>query len=94
MLLKLRSDLVKDHQTESMLTLAMKGWALAMTSPALYAISGAAAQTSTRALAGATGTVRNLPGLLGHWTRNRDFPQFAPKSFHQLWRERQAIHNG
>jgi len=37
---------------------------------------------------GKDGQLHRMPGLLGHWTQNRDFPPFAPKSFRQLWKER------
>ena len=29
-----------------------------------------------------------IPGVLGNWSAHRDFPEFAPKSFRQLWKER------
>ncbi len=88
MLLRLRGDLVEAGETEKTLTAGIKGWAVAMQSPALYAMSGAAARLYTRAAADDEHNLHKLPGLLGHWTQNRDFPAFAPKSFHQLWRER------
>ncbi len=89
MLLRLRSDLVQDHATDPAISAGIKGWAAAMQSSRLYAMSGAAARLYTRAAADRTDTLHTLPGPFGNWTRNRDFPAFAEKSFHQLWRERQ-----
>jgi L-lactate dehydrogenase complex protein LldF len=88
MLLKLRGDLVHEHDTPLSLTVAIRGWATAMQSPRLYSISGLAARTATQTLKGKDGQLNHMPGLLGHWTQNRDFPPFAPKSFRQLWKER------
>ncbi len=89
MLLRLRGDLVSEHHSEPLMTLGIKAWARAMTSPRLYGLGGMAARAGTRALARETGVVQTLPGILGNWTQYRDFPPFAPKSFHQLWRERE-----
>jgi len=58
-----------------------------MSNQALYEASGKAASIASRAIA-EDGQLHNLPGMLGNWTKNRDFPAFAPKSFHELWRER------
>jgi L-lactate dehydrogenase complex protein LldF len=32
---------------------------------------------------------KSLPGPLRGWTQARSAPRFAPKSFHQLWQERE-----
>jgi L-lactate dehydrogenase complex protein LldF len=93
MLLKLRGDLVAEHDTALDLTIGIKGWAVAMQSPSLYELSGTAARIATQTIKGKDGQLHQLPGLLGHWTQNRDFPPFAPKSFRQAWRERQQ-HKG
>jgi L-lactate dehydrogenase complex protein LldF len=90
MLLKLRNDLVEDGNTQFILTMGIKGWALAMSNPALYAFSGRLASTITQATKGKDGQLHQLPMLLGNWTKHRDFPPFARKSFHDLWRERQV----
>lgn len=90
MLLQLRGDLVKAGHTDRVLTTGIKGWSLAMRSPRIYAASAGIARRLTRARAGKRGHVGALPGPLSNWTRNRDFPPFAPKSFHQLWRERKG----
>ncbi len=88
MLLKLRGDLVAEGDTSAQVTVGIKGWAVAMGSPALYELSGRAAALVTNAIKGGDGQLHRLPALLGHWTQNRDFPPFAPKSFRQTWREK------
>ncbi|MCC7446754.1 MAG: iron-sulfur cluster-binding protein [Anaerolineae bacterium] len=88
MLLSLRADLVKQGDADPVITWGIKGWELAMRSPQLFEAGGAAASAATHLAASGDDTLHNLPGPLGNWTRNRDFPPFAPKSFHQLWRER------
>jgi L-lactate dehydrogenase complex protein LldF len=90
MLLRLRGDLVKEGNTPRTLTAGIKAWATTMQSPRLYALAGGAAKVATRLAQGKDGMVHTLPGLLGNWTQQRDFPPFAPKSFHQLWKERQS----
>ncbi len=88
MLLQLRADLVDEGDADRAIGLGVKAWSAAMLSPRLFEMSGAAARIATRTAAGSDGSLHNLPGPLGNWTRYRDFPPFAPKSFHQLWRER------
>ena len=91
MLLKLRGDLVESGDTQFILTAGIKGWEVSMRNPALYALSGRIASTMTQAgKSKKDGQLHRLPMLLGHWTQNRDFPPFAPKSFRQLWHDRQA----
>jgi L-lactate dehydrogenase complex protein LldF len=93
MLLALRRDLVHKGETDPAITLAMKAWSAAMQSPRLYDLSGNAARLATRTTANGNADITNLPGPLGNWTRNRDFPPFAAKSFRQLWRERNKSGN-
>ncbi len=88
MLLRLRGDLVKTGDTDFTLTAGIKGWSAAMQSQRLYELSGSAARIGSRLAVNGDESLHQLPGLLGNWTKNRDFPAFAPKSFHQLWRER------
>ena len=82
MLLDLRRDLVQSGESEAGWDLAMKMWAVGMTSPRRYALGGRAARAG-QALMG-----EYMPGVLGNWSAHRDFPEFAPKSFRQLWKER------
>ena len=90
MLLRLRGDLVKAHDTDPAITVGVKAWAAAMQSPFIYAMSATAARLYTRTAAGKDRMLHRLPGPLVNWTKNRDFPPFAAKSFHEMWRERMA----
>lgn len=83
MLLDLRHDLVENGHTDTLFDVGLRGWRTAMTSPARYQAAGAAARIGQKV------TGNRLPGVLGNWQKYRDFPDFAPKTFRQMWRERQ-----
>lgn len=83
MLLDLRADLVDENMSETIYDVGIKGWRFAMTSPLRYAAAGRAARLGQKV------TGNRMPGVLGNWQKYRDFPEFASKSFHQMWRERQ-----
>jgi L-lactate dehydrogenase complex protein LldF len=83
MLLDLRHDLVREGHSQIMWDTGIKGWAITHRSPRLYRMAGKAARLGSKL------TGDRLPGPLGGWTKYRDFPGFAPKSFHDLWQERQ-----
>jgi L-lactate dehydrogenase complex protein LldF len=55
-------------------------------SPALYRVSARVARWLQRPFARG-GTVRWLPGFLGDWTRDRDLPAVASRTFTERWRE-------
>ncbi len=82
MLLDLRWDQVRGGESKAGWDLVMKLWAIGMTSPRRYALGGKAARAGQAVMGD------YMPGVLGNWTAHRDFPEFAPKSFRQLWRER------
>ena len=82
MLLDLRWELVQRGESKAGWDLAMKMWAIGMTSPKRFALGGRAARAGQYLMGD------YLPGVLGNWTKHRDFPAFAPKSFRQLWKER------
>ena len=86
MLLDLRNDLVEQGNAEAQWSMGIKAWAWANSSPTRFALSGKAAAMGSRLL-----PTKKLPGPLGGWTRYRDFPNFAPKPFRQLWKERQRV---
>lgn len=85
MLLDLRRDLVEGGHSGRLWDAGMSAWSRSMSSPRLYELGGKAAS-----LGGGLLQRLPLPPPLSGWTRHRDFPRFAPKSFHQLWDERQA----
>ncbi|MCY3977206.1 MAG: LutB/LldF family L-lactate oxidation iron-sulfur protein [Chloroflexi bacterium] len=82
MLLDLRWDLVREGESKAGWDAAMKMWAIGMTSPTRFALGGKAARAG-QAIMG-----DYMPGVLGNWSKHRDFPEFAPKPFRQLWGER------
>ncbi len=61
-------------------------WAWVMRRPRLYELAGVAAQLALPAERG--GWIREVPGPLSQWTKWRDLPRPAPRSFRQLWRLR------
>ena len=82
MLLDLRWDLVQQGKSKAGWDLAMKMWAIGMTSPTRFALGGRAARAGQAVMG------EYMPGVLGNWSAHRDFPEFAPKSFRELWKER------
>jgi L-lactate dehydrogenase complex protein LldF len=88
MLLRLRADAVAAGKTNPVERMAIAGWKTTMLNPSLYRASGRLASRATR-LIGRKGRIRRLPPPLSAWTRRRDFPTFAPKSFQELWEQRQ-----
>jgi L-lactate dehydrogenase complex protein LldF len=86
MLLRLRADAVAAGKIGAAERAGIAGWKATMTNPSFYRASGRAASLATRLL-GRRGKIRRLPPPLSAWTKTRDFPMFAPKSFNQLWEE-------
>ena len=82
MLLDLRHDLVQAGESAPGWDLGMRLWAIGMTSPTRFALGGRTARAGQYLLGD------YMPGVLGNWTKHRDFPDFAPKPFRQLWKER------
>lgn len=83
MLLDLRWDLVQKGESKAGWNMGMKMWAIGMASPTRYNLGATAARMGQYVMGD------YMPGVLGNWTKYRDFPDFAPKSFHQLWKDRQ-----
>ena len=82
MLLDLRWDLVQEGESQAGWDMAMKMWAIGMTSPRRFNLGGVAARVGQHIMG------EYMPGVLGNWTKHRDFPDFASKPFRQLWKER------
>jgi len=89
MLLRLRADAVVVGKAAPIEQMAIAGWKIAMLNPSLYRAGGRLASLGAR-LIGRKGRIRRLPPPLSAWTRKRDFPQFAARSFTEIWEERCA----
>lgn len=88
MLLRLRADAVAQGHAAAAERAAIAGWHALMMNPALYRASGRMASAGTRLLA-RKGQLGWLPPPLSAWTNMRDFPAFAPRSFNQIWNDRE-----
>jgi L-lactate dehydrogenase complex protein LldF len=84
MLLDLRHDIVEAGETEFRWDAAIKSWELLNLSAPVFEWGGKAARLGLQ-----IGADKLLPNPLGEWKKQRDFPDFASKSFRQQWRERQ-----
>ena len=84
MLLDLRHELVQRGLSDGIWNVGMKAWAYGNQSPRRFVFGGKVAARATNLL-----KPKALPGPLGGWTKYRATPKFAPKSFHQLWQERE-----
>ncbi|HLA43934.1 MAG TPA: 4Fe-4S dicluster domain-containing protein, partial [Aggregatilineales bacterium] len=84
MLLDLRHDQVQRGESDRIWNLGIKLWVIGNRSPRLFALGGRFARIGQKMMPG-----NRLPGPLGGWIKHRDFPDFAEKSFRELWRERE-----
>lgn len=82
MLLDLRRDVVKQGKGGRIWNWGIKFWAFGNQSPNLFNWGGRVARLGQKIMG------QRLPVPLAGWTKHRDFPDFAPKSFHQRWAER------
>lgn len=89
MLLDLRHDLVEMGESEMKYTAGIGVWSVVNQSPSLFTMGGKAAGIGIK-----LGLDEMVPNPLGEWKEYRDFPDFAPKPFRQLWKERQSGKNG
>lgn len=84
MLLDLRHELVQQGQSDTVWNVGMRAWAFGNRSPGRFGLGSKLAAKLSRWL-----KPKSLPGPLRGWTQARSAPRFAPKSFHQLWQERE-----
>jgi len=88
-LLRLRRDAVREVGAPLMERAAMRAWRLGMSSSRLYNTGAKLSRVGLKMLARRR-RIRRLPPPLDAWTHGRDFPSFAPKSFHERWAQRDA----
>jgi L-lactate dehydrogenase complex protein LldF len=83
---------VKPHSRITKLVFG--AWSVVMSHRGLYDALTALARAGQRLLPRKSGWIRRLPGPLGGWTRGRDFPPLAAKSFAQRWARRSTARRG
>ena len=89
MLLSLRQDLVEKKAMPRMEKIGLQKYASVMQHSSSYSRYGGLAGVGSRVLSQLTGgSIHTLPPPLHHWTRSRDMPPFARRSFRQLWAHR------
>ncbi len=94
LLLDLRADAVQEGESPSFERMAIRVYTAAMQSRARYESSGGMAAFGANILGLLSGgTVRRAPPPLNQWTRSRDFPGFARRTFRQQWAARQKRRN-
>jgi len=77
---------VKPHSR--LMKLVFGAWSVVMSNRDLYNALTALTRAGQRLLPRKNGWIRRLPGPLGGWTRGRDFPPLAAKSFAERWARR------
>ena len=82
MLLELREDLYQQGETNTTWKWGLKLWAFGNQHPTIFAWGGRMAYLLT-----ARWQPSSLPGPLAGWSKYRDLPHFAKKSFRQQWKE-------
>jgi L-lactate dehydrogenase complex protein LldF len=87
MLLELRDKTTQSGQTPIWVTFGLTTFRHIATRPALFRRAQRLASWATRRLA-SNGWIASLPGHLARWSRKRDFPAFAPRTFQQQWEAR------
>lgn len=86
LLLKLRNRQVEEGLAGRAQSLMFKGFEKTMKSPAAYKAGAKAGRLVQKPLAKG-GSMKPLPGPLSGWTKSRDLPPLAEKSFRELWKE-------
>jgi L-lactate dehydrogenase complex protein LldF len=87
MLLKLRADTVEAGKSPLWITYGIRALGWAGTRPAAFKWAGRLAARASRLLA-TNGWIRRMPGHLSAWTKTRDFPAMAARSFQEQWATR------
>jgi L-lactate dehydrogenase complex protein LldF len=90
LLIKLREQLHNEPARHSRLEgLAYRCWARVLRSPRAYRLMTWIASRTVGRIYRNAGWLSRLPGSLGGWTQQRDFPAPAPNRFRDWWRQNQ-----
>ena len=87
MLLALRNDTAVEGRTPLWISFGLTVFRMLAARPALFRRAQALAGAVTRRVA-RDGWIRRMPGHLALWTRQRDFPAFAARTFQAQWEAR------
>ena len=86
MLIELRKENVEHGVAPAGERTVFRLFARLLRSPALYRMSARLGRVFQRPFA-RNGRIRRLPAFLGEWTRHRDLPAVASRTFSERWRE-------
>jgi L-lactate dehydrogenase complex protein LldF len=87
-LINLRRDITDQHLNGAFERIIYRTWARGMRSPLIYRMVAALQKFDLRRRAHKSGWVRSLPMFVSGWTKVRDMPAPAKRTFHQLWKDR------
>jgi L-lactate dehydrogenase complex protein LldF len=86
MLIELRREVDEQKIAPWPERVAFKALAMVLSRPRLYRWGAALARLLQRPFA-RDGTIRRLPLAAGDWTRTRDLPAVAPRTFQERWKD-------
>jgi L-lactate dehydrogenase complex protein LldF len=86
MLVELRQDLDREKIAPASERLVFKAFRRLLMSPAAFRLSARAGRVLQAPLV-RNGRLRGLPLFLGRWTRTRDLPPVAAKTFTERWKD-------
>jgi L-lactate dehydrogenase complex protein LldF len=87
-LINLRRDITDQRLNGRFERLIFRTWAWGMKSPLIYRLFGTAQKFDLRRRAAKTGWIRSLPRFVAGWTKVRDMPAPAKRTFHEIWKDR------
>lgn len=86
MLIDLRTGLGQEGIAPTGERALFRAFGRLLTSPSLYRLATKLGRVAQRPFSRG-GRISSLPSFFGRWTRTRDLPPVAPKTFQELWRE-------
>jgi L-lactate dehydrogenase complex protein LldF len=86
MLVELREHLDRDRIAPWRERLLFGALGRVLSSPALFRLAGRIGRLAQKPFVSG-GRLRRLPLVLGRWTRSRDLPPVAAKTFSERWKE-------